>query len=46
VARFRAQVTAVQLGIRNGLFDHEHLDPQFEQFVQRRGVEVLGPAAA
>src|SRR4029453_11491368 len=46
VPRIRGQVAAVQLGICAGLFDHEHLDPQLEQFVQRGGVEVFGPAAA
>jgi hypothetical protein len=46
VPGFGQQVTAVQLGIRGGLFDDEHLDPQLEQLVERPGVQILGPASA
>ena len=46
VAGLGQQITAVELGVWGGLLDNEHLDPQLEQLVERRGVEVLGPAAA
>ena len=40
------QVAAVELRIRRGLLDDEHLDPQLEQLVERGGVKILGPGAA
>ena len=46
VAGLGEQVAPVQLRVRDGLLDDEHLDPQLEQLVERRGVQVLGPAAA
>src|SRR5262245_35260273 len=45
-AGFGEQIASVQLRIRDGLLHHENLDPPLEQFVERRRVEVLGPAAA
>ena len=45
MTRLGQQVAAVQLRIRRRLLDDEHLDPQLQQLVERRGVEILGPGA-
>jgi hypothetical protein len=45
VAGLGEQISSVQLRIRDGLLQHENLEPQLEQFVERRRVEVLGPDA-
>src|ERR1700693_6130188 len=43
VASFRQQVAAVQFRVGPGLFDHEDLDAELPELVERRGVQVLGP---
>lgn len=37
------QVTAVEIRVRAGLFDHEHVATQPQNAVQRRRVEIDGP---
>ena len=46
VAGLGQQVAPVQFRVWRGLLDDEYLDAQLEQLVERRGVQVLGPAAA
>src|SRR6201999_2074123 len=37
------QIATIELWIRNGLFDDEHLDPQLQQLIKSRGVKDFGP---
>jgi hypothetical protein len=43
VPRLGEQVPPVQLRIRDGLFDDEHLHPQLEQLVKSLRIKVFGP---
>jgi hypothetical protein len=42
----RLKITAVQLLVRAGLLDDEHLDPKPQQGIQRRDVQLVGFGAA